>query len=114
MTSTSTLTREQVLEAARDTRAAITSLEAQQLTQAVAWAVLNPGDPVDETVPWGERELEVAGDGAPTVAEFSIAEFALMIGLSTDAGRVFIGDAVELAYRLPRIWARVEATEVPS
>src|SRR6478735_3536583 len=114
MTSTGTLTREQVLDRARDRHALVVQAEIDKLRLAVEWAVLNPGDPVDEAVEWAERELEVAGDGAPTVAEFSIAEFALMIGLSTDAGRVFIGDAVELAYRLPRIWARVEATEVPS
>src|SRR6478735_8558353 len=114
MTSTGTLTREQVLDRARDRHALVVQAEIDKLRLAVEWAVLNPGDPVDEAVEWAERELEVAGDGAPTVAEFSIAEFALMIGLSTDAGRVFIGDAVELAHRLPRIWTRVLDAEVVS
>lgn len=113
MTSTSTRTREQVLDAARERHQVVTQAEADKLQLAVEWAALNPGDPVDETVPWTERDLEVAGDGAPTVAEFSIAEFALMIGISADAGRVFIGDAVELAHRLPKIWTRVLAGQVP-
>ena len=45
--------------------------------------------------------------GAPLVAEFSVAEFAAALGLSTDAGRGYLGEAVELRYRLPRLWARV-------
>src|SRR5918994_5653050 len=108
-----TITRtDQVLAAARATRSAITDLQVEQLLQALEWAQLHPGDPVDVSVPWGERELEVAGDGAPTVREFAIGEFALAVGMSTDAGVVFIGDAVELCYRLPRLWTRVLAGEV--
>ncbi|WP_243060322.1 HNH endonuclease signature motif containing protein [Nocardioides sp. SR21] len=114
MTTTSTLTREQVLKVARQRQAAAVKAEIDKLHLAVEWAALNPGDVVDQTRPWEERELEVAGDGAPTVAEFSIAEFALAVGMNTDAGRVFIGDAVELAHRLPRTWARVLDAEVPS
>jgi hypothetical protein len=41
------------------------------------------------------------------VAEFCIAEFALAVGLSTDSGRKLIADAVELKYRLPKVWSRV-------
>src|SRR3954447_21213799 len=113
MAATEATRTEQELAAARATRAAITDLEVEQLLQAVEWAHLHPGDPVDETVPWAERDLEVAGDGAPTVSEFSIAEFALAIGQSTDAGIAYLGDAVELCHRLPRLWARVLAGEVP-
>ncbi|WP_243060589.1 HNH endonuclease signature motif containing protein [Nocardioides sp. SR21] len=112
MTTTSTLTREQVLKVARQRQAAAVKAEIDKLHLAVEWAALNPGDVVDQTRSWEERDLEVAGDGAPTVAEFSIAEFALAVGMNTDAGRVFIGDAVELAHRLPRTWARVGAGEV--
>src|SRR5215218_2210550 len=113
MTTTSTLTREQVLKVARKRHAAAVKAEVDKLQLAVEWAALHPGEPVDESVPWAERDLEVAGPGAPTVAEFSIAEFALAIGQSTDAGVVYVGDAVELAYRLPRLWARVLAGQVP-
>ncbi len=109
-----TITRtEQVLAAARETHAAMVDLEVEQLVQAVEWAELHPGEPVDESIPWAERELEVAGPGAPTVSEFSVAEFALAIGKSTDAGISYVGDAVELCHRLPRLWARVTAGEVP-
>jgi hypothetical protein len=113
MAATETTRTQQVLAAARATRKSITDLEVEQLTHALDWARLHPGDPVDETIPWGERDLQVAGDGAPTVAEFAIAEFALAIGISTDSGVAYVGDAVELAHRLPRLWARVTAGQVP-
>ncbi|GAA4371547.1 HNH endonuclease [Nocardioides caricicola] len=112
METTSTLTREQVLNVARARHAAAMEAEVDKLQLAVDWAELHPGFPVDATRPWEERDVEVAGDGAPTVAEFCIAEFALAVGLSSDAGRVFIGDAVELCHRLPCTWARVLAGEV--
>jgi hypothetical protein len=64
-------------------------------------------------VDWSMREMEIAGEGAPTVDEGAIAEFALAIGMSTDSGRVYLGDAVELCHRLPRLWRRVTAGEVP-
>jgi hypothetical protein len=109
-----TVTREhEVIDAARATRGAITDLEIQQLLQAVEWVELHPGDEVDTSVEWGMRDLQIAGDGAPTIDEGAIAEFALAIGVSTDSGRTYLGDAVELRYRLPRIWARVTAGEVP-
>ena len=102
-----------VIDAARNIRAAITDLEVQQLLQAVEWVELHPGDEADTSTEWGMRDLEIAGDGAPTIDEGAIAEFALAIGVSTDSGRIYLGDAAELAYRLPRIWAKVTAGEVP-
>ncbi|MCB8956335.1 MAG: DUF222 domain-containing protein [Nocardioides sp.] len=103
---------EQVIAAARATRDAMTGLEVELLLHAVEWVRLHPGEEVDTSVEWGMRELEIAGDGAPTIDEGAVAEFALAIGHSTDSGRRYLGDAVELAYRLPRIWKRVLAGEV--
>src|SRR6476660_8022072 len=97
MAATTTTRTEQLLAAARANRSATTELEVERLLLAVEWA---------------ERELEIAGEGAPTVAEFSIAEFALAVGLSTDQGIAYVGDAVELCHRLPRTWHRVLAGEV--
>lgn len=91
---------------------AVIQAEVRQFQTAVWWAELHPGDEVDTTVAWADRELEVAGDGAPTVAEFAIADFALASGLSTDAGRTYLGDAVEICHRLPLLWERVLSGEV--
>ena len=48
----------------------------------------------------GETGIPVAGPGAPLVAEFSVTEFAAAIGLPTEAGKAYLGEAVELRYRL--------------
>ena len=34
-----------------------------------------------------EESLPIAGPGAPLIAEFSITEFAVAVGLSTEAGQ---------------------------
>ncbi len=60
----------------------------------------------------GEHGVPIAGEGAPLIAEFSVAEFAAAVGQSTDAGRCYLGEAVELRYRLPRTWARVVAGDL--
>ncbi|MBI2242766.1 MAG: HNH endonuclease [Nocardioides sp.] len=104
---------DRVLGVARAVHADLDALEARRFEVAAEWATLHPGEEVDQTIPWEERELEIAGPGAPTVAEFCIAELAASLGLSTDAGRNLVGDAVETKYRLPRLWARVMALEVP-
>ncbi|WP_395656121.1 HNH endonuclease [Nocardioides sp.] len=103
---------ESVLTAAAATREAIADLEVQQLIQATDWVVLHPGEEVDTSIEFGMRDLQIAGDGAPTVDEAAVAEFALAVGRTTDAGRLFLGDAVELRHRLPRLWARLVSGEV--
>ena len=77
---------------------------------------MHPVESIDHgaaTVEGSEGELAIAGPGAPLVAEFCVADLALALGMSTDAGRTYLGDAVELRYRLPRIWATVTTGRVP-
>ena len=63
---------------------------------------------------YGDAAVAVAGEGAPLVAEFAVTEFAAAIGLSTDAGKRYVGHALELRHRLPRVWKRVQAGELPA
>jgi hypothetical protein len=42
-----------------------------------------------------------------------VAEFAAAVGMTTDAGKCYLGQAVELRYRLPRLWKRVVAGTLP-
>src|SRR5215218_10160096 len=113
MAATEIARTEQVLAAARATRAAIVDLEVEQLVQAVAWAELHPGEEPDEGVEWAMRPLELAGDGAPTVDESAVAEFALAVAMKHEPRMRYVGDAVELCHRLPQLWARVCAGQVP-
>ena len=67
-------------------------------------------DSIDEAemlVGYGDQGMPLAGAGAPLVAEFAVTEFAAALGLSTDAGKSYVGQALELRHRLPRVWRRV-------
>ena len=106
----------EVLRVAREARAAAMHADAVVLTAAVTWAEQHPPESIDEAATWitpgGDTGLTLAGEGAPLVAEFCIAEFALAIGRSTDGGRALVAAAVELKYRLPRCWARVQSGDL--
>ncbi|GAA4694101.1 DUF222 domain-containing protein [Nocardioides conyzicola] len=105
---------EQVLAALHDRHLVVNQAEIDKLQLAVQWAVMNPTDTIDDaaTVDGTQGELAVAGPGAPLVAEFCVGDLALALGMSTDAGRTYLGDAVEIRYRLPKIWAAVTAGRV--
>ena len=103
-----------VLAALETTHSVLTDAEVGQFRLAADWAAAHPVDSLDDaaTVEGTEGELAIAGPGAPLVAEFCIADFALAVGMTTDAGRNYLGDAVEVCHRLPRLWRRVMAGEV--
>jgi hypothetical protein len=91
---------------------------ARQLTLAAAWADLHPPESIHDaasfTVPGCEHEEPIAGEGAPLVAEFCIAELGGVLGISTTAAKKLIGHALELRHRLPRLWEQVHAGKVPA
>src|SRR4249919_2288763 len=106
-----------VLEQARADRAAADAAEARLLSHAVAWADLHPAESIHDTAllsRHGDQPLTVAGPGAPLVTEFCVAEFAAAVGLPTETGRAYLGEALELRHRLPRTWARVLAGDLAS
>ncbi len=87
------------------------------LLAAVTWADQHPPESIDDAATWltpgvGDTGLPIAGPGAPLVAEFCLAELALALGISSDAGRNLVADAVELKYRLPKTWTRVMAGDL--
>jgi hypothetical protein len=91
---------------------------ARQLTLAAAWADLHPPESIHDaaafTVPGCEHEEPLAGEGAPLVAEFCVAELGTTLGISTTAAKKLIGHALELRHRLPRLWEQVHAGAVPA
>ncbi|HEY0950242.1 DUF222 domain-containing protein [Nocardioides sp.] len=103
-----------LLAALETTQAELGRQEIAKFRLAAEWAAAHPVDDLDDaaTVEGTEGELAIAGPGAPLVAEFCVADFALAIGVTTDAGRGYLGDAVEVRHRLPRLWERVMAGEV--
>ncbi|ABL82721.1 HNH endonuclease signature motif containing protein [Nocardioides sp. JS614] len=104
-----------VLAALEITQSALERNEIDKFALAVEWAIAHPITSVADiaTVEGTEGEVAIAGTGAPLVAEFCVADFAAAIGITTDAGRAYLGDAVEVCYRLPRLWAQVMGGRVP-
>ncbi|WP_433021140.1 hypothetical protein [Kribbella sp. CA-294648] len=97
-------------EQARENDAAI-----QRLLLAAHYADLHPSPamlPGDQRSPGGEREIRYGGPGCPGVAEFAVAEFGVVHGVSTESAAKFIGQALALRHRLPLIWQRINAREV--
>ena len=105
-----------VLASARAAKAAELAAAAQILIDAAEWASMHePVDAADESA-WHDHSdpIEIAGEGAPPVSEFAVAEFAAAIGLTTDAGRALMGQALELAHRLPKVWRQVKTGTIPA
>ncbi|MFC5176422.1 DUF222 domain-containing protein [Nocardioides taihuensis] len=67
-------------------------------------------DPAEST--WGDTVKALAGPGAPGILEFSVLEFAAALGMFSDWGAAYLGAAIELRHRLPRVWARVMAGDL--
>src|SRR4051795_1982388 len=104
-----------VLGFARNARSLADRAEADLLFAAVTWAEQHPAESIAVAATWPgtEGELRLAGEGAPAVAEFCIAELAAAVGCFTRAGRVLIAHALELKHRLPRTQRRVDRAGEP-
>ena len=104
-----------VLDALAAHQSVGTQVEIEKLRLAVQWAIMHPVESIDHaaTMPGTQGELAIAGEGAPLVAEFCVAELALVLEMSTDAGQTYLGDAIELRYRLPKLWDVVTTGQVP-
>src|SRR3954454_8714271 len=70
--------------------------------------------PVPGTAGGLEGVLRLAGEGAFMVAEFAVCELAAALGMSEPAARGYVGQAIELRDRLPRLWAQVMDGALPS
>src|SRR3954452_13685014 len=103
-----------ILAAARWLRREANAAEAGVLQKAIEWATLHEGTDPDDAATWPtgngqDTGIPLAGDGCPLVSEFAVAEFATALGLTTGSGRNLLAQALELYYRLPKLWARVQS-----
>src|ERR1700755_2779858 len=103
-----------VLAQARADRAAADAAEARLLSHPSAWADLHPAESIADAVRFGDTPVPVAGPGAPLVAEFCVAEFAAAVGMPTETGKAYLGEALELRHRLPQTWDPARAGELPA
>src|SRR5918992_5073172 len=90
--------------------------QVRQLELVVEWCTAHE---VEETeaathVEFGkDTGLALAGRGAPFVSEFAVTELATALGMTTDAGRRYVGRVLEVRYRLPGFWNEVSAGRLP-
>ena len=78
------------------------------LQLACAWAdahYLDSGS--EEYQPLIQRACAWGGEGTPEVSEYCAAELGALQGTGMAAARALIADALDLRYRLPRLWGRV-------
>ena len=106
-----------VLDAVTRERRTADLAEARLLDLAVHWVDLHPvteqhraATPHHESGLFGgpEGRPGLAGDGTPGIAEFAVEELAAALGMSYRSGLRLCEEAVELCFRLPRLWALVQ------
>ena len=117
-----------VLERAVAAMAAKRRVEVEVLDAALAWAAAHEVTDPDDAAGWrsetihapgsaaalfGERALPIAGEGTPLVAEFAVMELAAVLEQSHEATLALLGDVLDLAHRLPRLWDLVRDLRVP-
>src|SRR5690348_2747018 len=101
-----------VLDRARGHRHEADAAEAALLADVLAWAESHVTPDPDSAETWGDTPVLLGGQGCPWIREFTITELATALHLSLPAGRALVAEVLELAFRLPRLWAKVQAGRV--
>jgi Domain of unknown function (DUF222) len=93
-------------------------VEAQRYTQLAHYADLHApdeeSDDENSDLPGRERSIRPGGAGTPAVREFAVTDLA--VGIHCTSGRAdgLLGDALDLRHRMPALFARLSAGEVPA
>ncbi|WP_168218498.1 HNH endonuclease signature motif containing protein [Nocardioides eburneiflavus] len=119
---------DRVLDRAAAAMTAKRRVEVEVLESALAWAHAHTVSDEEVAAGWrsetihtpgsaaalfGERPLPIAGEGAPLVAEFAVVELSGVLEQSHEATLALLGDVLDLAHRLPRLWTLVQDLTVP-
>jgi hypothetical protein len=86
----------------------LVAAECRMLQLACGWAdahYLDSGS--EEYQPLIRRACAWGGEGTPEVSEYCAAELGALQGTGIMAARSLIADALDVWYRLPRLWGRV-------
>ncbi|MDO9455539.1 HNH endonuclease, partial [Nocardioides sp.] len=113
--TTRTSSSDPLLESVRASCADDARVQVAKLNAVLDWALANIAGDTEaaELHDWNDQPpLQLAGAGAPVVAEYAALDLALSLGMSTDGGLAYLGKALELRHRLPRLHARVVRLEV--
>jgi hypothetical protein len=105
-----------LLDAVRASRRKQIQEQACELQLVVDWCAEHEvGEDEAATVVELGRDtgLALAGPGAPCVSEFAVIALAAALGMTVDACRRYVGQVLEVHYRLPLIWRRVTGGDLP-
>ena len=105
-----------LLDELRTHEATARAAEVAKIQAALEWAVAHEVLSLDDAsfyAGFGEHGLTLAGPGAPLVGESAVTELSVALGLSTEGGRRLLGCALEVRYRLPRLWEAVISGRCP-
>ncbi|MFC5013187.1 hypothetical protein [Nocardioides plantarum] len=114
-TTTRARSSDPLLHAVRSRRETEARDQVATLTAVLDWSVANTADEVETAElldPMVEPALHLGGSGCPVIGEYAALDLALSLGMSTDGGLAYLGKALELRHRLPRLYARVVGLEV--
>ena len=111
-----TLSTADLLESAAEHRAEARRRDARLLEHALVYADRHRPDacavrPGRRSCDGRERAVVLGGAGCPPIAEFAVAEFGVVQGISPGVAADFIGQALALRHRFPFTWACVRAGE---
>ncbi|GAA5144092.1 hypothetical protein GCM10023340_11070 [Nocardioides marinquilinus] len=113
-TQTPRVSSDPLLDAVESVVAEQVRVDVAKLRAVLAWAADHTTTDADYIADaLAEPGLEVAGPGAPVVLEWAALDLAAVMGVSTDSGLRYLGHALELRHRLPCLYGRVLAMEVP-
>jgi len=102
-------TEADILEVAVGAQAGRNRAELMLLQACGAWAITHPVLPGDD---WSGDPC-LAGEGCPDMDRRVVPELACRLHLSTETASGWVGEALELRYRLPRLWALTLAERLP-
>ncbi|WP_139977262.1 HNH endonuclease [Nocardioides litoris] len=96
-----------------DARGRMLREEVATLVAVLDWCAAHEVSEAEASVHTMTPGLQLGGPGCPWVSEFDTHDLACVLGRSPDSCAVYVGNALELRHRLPRLWARVVALQVP-
>ncbi|MER7250805.1 hypothetical protein ABT313_39175, partial [Kribbella sp. NPDC000426] len=106
-----------LLESAAEHRATANQADTRLLQHAQIYAdrhhpsvcATRPIRPGRRVADGRERAVVLGGEGCPEIAEFAIAEFGVVLGISPMVASGLLGEALALRHRFPFTWARVQS-----
>ncbi|KAA1417943.1 DUF222 domain-containing protein [Nocardioides humilatus] len=92
-------------------------VEVEEFSNLIAWADANVVDDPEGAATirdsYVDTGIPIAGPSAPLVSEFALQEPCATLGRSLDSGRTYVGNVIEVGWRLPAIRDAVLAGKVP-